>query len=99
MAGKLKTDRDWEEFDATRMSEAVIEISSSPNLRFLFRSLLNSCGINSTPFGGNAIDTAKLCGRHEVGMDILGIFLENDPSLYPKLILEDQHEQTDRAAS
>lgn len=99
MAAKLKTEKEWEDYDATRMKEAVREISASPNLRFFFRSLLNSYGMNSTPFGGNAIDTAKLCGRHEAGMDIVSTFLALDPSLYPNLILEDVNEQADRAAS
>jgi len=96
MAAKLQTSEEWENWDAQRMRDAVEEISASPNLRFFFRSLLNSFGINQTPFGGNAIDTAKLCGRHEAGMEIIATLLSEKPGLYPSLILEDLNEQASR---
>lgn len=99
MAVKLKSAKEWEDFDELRLAQAVGEIESSPNLRFFFRSLLSSVGIASTPFGGNAIDTAKLCGRHEVGMELIATFSERIPELYPNLLLEDYREQTDRASA
>jgi len=97
MAAKLKTAEDWAEYDISRMREAVNEIAHSVNLRFLVRSLLNSLGITTTPYSCNKFEMARLCGRHEAGMELISTILEYAPPLYPALILEDQNEQSDRA--
>lgn len=94
MARKLEID--WDEWDAQRMAGAVEEIAQSENLRFFFRSLLNSCGAASTPVGTDAHTTARLCGRHEVGMEIISLLLAHRKELYPALILEDLNEQEER---
>lgn len=96
MATKLKTDDDWTEHDVARTALAVQEIAASPNLRFLFRSLLAACGVSQTPEGGNAIETARAIGRHSVGMDIVATILAEQPSLYPLLITEDLNEIAQR---
>lgn len=93
MAGKLKTAEEWEAWDKERTRQAMREVEASENLRFLFRSLLAAYGVNSTPFSSDPILTARLCGRHEAGMDIIATMLEHCPSLYPKLIVEDTNEQ------
>lgn len=98
MAGKLKTDEDWQEYDQQRIAFAVKEIAASDNLRYFFRELLSQCGHQLTPFAHNAIETARLCGRHEVALEIIATLTAHEPGLYPNLLLESHREQTDRGA-
>ena len=57
------------------------------------RSLLNQCGWGTTPVAATAEVTFKLCGRHEIGTELINAMLEHSPSLYPNLIKEDRHEK------
>lgn len=98
MAGKLKTEEDWREYDQQRLAFAVKEIAASPNLRYLIRELLSECGHQLTPFAHNAIETARLCGRHEIALDVIATLTAHEPGLYPNLLLESYREQTDRSA-
>jgi hypothetical protein len=94
MAQQLQSNLPAEERNALRITEAVYEIAASPNLRYFVRSLLNNCGINATPQAVGALELARQCGRHEIGMEIQRILLQELPGLYPSLIKEDQDEQT-----
>ena len=96
MATNSTTPEQWEQLDASRTALAVQEIAASENLRYLFRVLLDECGMNGTPDGGNALITAANVGRHSVGRSVIETLMEHDPSLYPLLITEDYHEHRDR---
>ena len=98
MATNSTTPEQWEQLDATRTTLAVREIAASENLRYLFRVLLNECGVNGSPDGGNALITATNIGRHSIGRDIIETLMEHDPSLYPLLITEDHNEYIQRNA-
>ena len=98
MAPKLTAGLTPEERNALRITEAVYEIAASPNLRYFIRSLLNACGLNATPRASEALELARLCGRHEIGMEVQYTLLAEVPGLYPSLIKEDQDEQTDDTA-
>lgn len=92
MANKHTQTAKNEELHKARMLSAVTQIADSPELRYFMRQLLMDCGDHTTPAGGNAIETAHLCGRHSVGKDLIAIFLEYDYKLYPLLIAEDLEE-------
>ena len=96
MATSSTTPEQWEQLDLTRTAFAVQEIAASENLRYLFRVLLDECGMNGTPDGGNALVTATNVGRHSVGRTVIETTMEHDPSLYPLLITEDHNEYRDR---
>jgi hypothetical protein len=96
MAAKLKTSEDWERLDASRMELALRELANSANLRFFLRSLLASTGATGTPDGGNALDMARSLGVHSVGTNLIETLGGYDPTLYPKLLLEDAMEQQER---
>jgi len=87
---------DWQKLDSDRTILAVQEIAKSPNLRFFFRSILSACGANTTPEGGNALATARECGRHSVGQDLIATFFAEAPEFYPALMLEEIKEQQER---
>lgn len=92
MAGKLQTFEEWQVYDKTRMTEAVREISSSPNLRYFMRSFLASTGATGTPDGPTPIDMARSVGRHSVGTHLIGVLTQYQPNLYGVLLKEDADE-------
>ena len=96
MAKKLKSQKDWDEYDTARMNLAVRAVGRDENLRFFIRALLNAYGVGDTPEGGNAIETARAIGRHSAGMDLVATLLTHDPQLYPALISEDLAENAER---
>lgn len=96
MATNSTTPEQWKQLDITRTTLAVREIAGSENLRYLFRVLLDECGMNGTPDGGNALTTATSIGRHSIGRSIIETMMENDPSLYPLLITEEHNEYRER---
>lgn len=96
MAAKLKTQSDWERYDASRMEMALRELSESANLRFFMMSILTSTGATGTPATGNALETAFNCGVHSVGTTLIGQMHEYDPTLYPTLLMENAVEQQNR---
>lgn len=95
MAQEIKQ-KDWEAEDLIRMQEAVAEIRKSANLRFFMRSLLGGLGVTETPEGANALLTARACGRHSVGMDLIATLQQHDQELYPALLIEESREQQER---
>jgi len=86
----------WEDHDNARTAAAVGEIQASENLRFFIRGLLAVCGANTTPEGGNALETSRAIGRHSIGTDIITTLISVSPSLYAELMLEDIREQNER---
>tara|TARA_R110000851_G_scaffold52264_5_gene123785 strand:+ start:156 stop:500 length:345 start_codon:yes stop_codon:yes gene_type:complete len=74
------------------MQEAIGQIEDSAALRFFMRSLLTNCGWATTPVASTAEQTFKLCGRHEIGTELISTMLIYSPTLYPNLIKEDRHE-------
>jgi len=95
MAEKDKPANMTEEAHASfLMQEAVEQIEASPALRFLMRSLLAQCGWATTPVASTAEMTFKLCGRHEIGTELIAMMLDYSPTLYPNLIKEDRHEKS-----
>lgn len=89
----------WEQYDLDRLRNAVAEITRSPNLRFLFRALLDDAGVLEPLPNLNALDTARAAGKQDVGHIMLAHFFAHNPALFPELILEDQHERRDRATN
>lgn len=75
------------------MQKAVEEVEASPALRFMMRSILSQCGWAVTPVADTAEMTFKLCGRHEIGTELISMMLTYSPTLYPNLIQEDRHEK------
>lgn len=96
MATNSTTPEQWEQLDITRITLAVREVAASENLRYLFRVLLDECGMHGTPDGGNALITATNIGRHSIGRSIIETMMEHDPSLYPLLITEEHNEYRER---
>ena len=95
MAGKLKPENMTAEAYADfRIASAWEAVAASDDLRFLFRSILTQCGWATTPVASTVEGTFKLCGRHEIGTELIQSMLENVPNLYPNLIKDDRHEQT-----
>lgn len=78
---------------AVKLQMAVQKIERDPNLRFLVRHFLSLCGVPATPIGSDPIETARLCGRHEMGMVLVSILAKDAPMLWPALILEDYNER------
>ena len=74
------------------MARAMDEVAASDNLRFFMRSLLAQCGWLSTPVAATPEATFKLCGRHEIGVEVINVILERKPELLTTLIQEDLHE-------
>ena len=82
-----------------RMRQAFRAIEADENLRYLFRSILTQCGWNQTPVASTTEGTYKLCGRHEIGIEIINSMLAYTPNLYPNLIKEDLDENNAYAES
>ena len=93
MAKKLTP---WEKFDKTRMKSAFEEIEASPNLRFFVRQIFASAAIDESPFSGNAIETARLCGRQQIGLEIRREMQTHSPTLSHKIELEMLNENLQR---
>jgi hypothetical protein len=55
--------------------------------------ILGLCNLYTSTFTGNS-QTFYLEGKRDVGLDILKLLEDADPTIYPKLILENQ-EMTD----
>lgn len=78
-----------EELHDAQMRGAVEAIAANGDLRYFMWQFFLGCGIQSTPDGGNAIETAKLIGRHSIAMDLIVTMSRYDPTLYPQMLEAD----------
>lgn len=99
MAVTAGTETDWENYDKSRMVEAVREIAASPNLRFLIAQYLLDLGHTDTCFASNALEMARRCGQVEAATAFINLLENVDPALYPNMILESQNENLERNPS
>jgi hypothetical protein len=95
MAEKTKPAHMTEEAHVTfLMQEALEQIEASQALRFFMRSVLTQCGWATTPVASTTEETYLLCGRHEIGTELIATMLDYSPTLYPNLIKEDRDEKS-----
>lgn len=97
MAENSKTEKSWERLDRLRVTQAVSEIAASPNLRFFIKQLLLDCGENSSPYAHDTIETARLCGRHEIYLELRSVLSRECPGLLAQLEKERENELVQRA--
>ena len=84
---KKKKSKDQVEYEI--LLENVKAVMSTHQGREVIWYILDLCPIYSSAFTGNS-QTFYLEGQRDIGLDILKLLEDADPTLYPKLILEKQ---------
>lgn len=74
-----------------RRKAAVLTIAESAGLRSLLRDWLRSAGLLplQSPYAHDALETARVCGMQQMGLNIIATLNEVDPKLWPALQLEE----------
>ena len=63
-------------------NHSLRELMKTKAAKELITRILDFSGIN-TPVVGD-----RMAGRHEVGLEVLGMLQDADPTIYPRLIIE-----------
>ena len=92
-------DKNWEEYDATRLRLGVEELLSSPNGRFLLRNLLEAFGTSQTPFDPEPTISAYRAGRHSCAKDLEATLLTHDTFALARLMQENAEETEERKST
>lgn len=74
-----------------RRKAAVRTIAESAALRSLLRDWLRLAGLLplQSPYTQDALETARICGMQQMGLNIIASLNEVDPKLWPALQLEE----------
>lgn len=58
------------------------------HVRDIIWHILSLCGLYSDQFSGNREHTDYLLGQRSIGLAVLQLLEDADPSIYPRLLLE-----------
>lgn len=92
MAAKLENAERWRKLDEARTASAVVQIANSPDLKFLFASILDEGAVGKVVFDPDPIINAFNAGRQAFALDIKAAIDLYDEDLTHKLQKELAHE-------
>lgn len=88
--------KQMEKEDNLRLQSAIDKIEEDPDLRFLMRLILDTCGYGSAPIGTDALTMARSCGMIAVAAELVGMANQYSVTLYPTLVKEANDERHSR---
>jgi len=86
-ARKEKTEEDIQNEQHDELMIALRNVMSTSAGRKVVYALLDDCNLFGSSFTGNS-QTFYLEGRRDVGLTLLGWLEEADPTMYPKLLMD-----------
>lgn len=89
---KIQAQQEQEERDRDKAYRAMLldikDAVKTPGGQKLLLYLIELTNVNGNNFSANGRETNYLLGRASVGLDILSLCEEIDPTLYPRMLME-----------